>query len=202
MRTFGSKASRVGKENLPEAVCTYCKSKGTLDMFFFYRYYHFFGIPIFPHRRGGAIMCSQCKHVTNAKQFPLDLRDYFMHEKRKYKAPWWQYLGGTTIMVLLVTIVSFKLLTYGALALNNFMGDIKPGNIYKYNLSKKKYTFWKINRVQNDSVYYLPGNYEYSGTPPQPFNFNQPDFFDTTERLYLKSEIKTDYKKKKIKKFK
>lgn len=201
MKTYGSKAAQVGKENLGDIACSYCNSKGTVDMYFFYRYYHFFGIPMFPHRRGGAMMCSKCKHVTNAKLLPLDLKDRFVQEKKKYRPPLWQYMGGVTLTVLIILYLGIKLITYGTMSLNNFMDGIKKDKVYKYAVSKSSYTFWKISRVNKDSIYYLPSNFVFSGTPPGKIDFNQPDFFDSTERLYLRSEIKKDFEGKKIRSY-
>lgn len=202
MKTYGSKAAQVGKENLPDVTCAYCHKKGTVDLFIFYRYYHFFGLPMFPHRRGGAVMCSNCKHVTNAKLFPIDLKEIYMQEKKKYKAPWWHYIGSVSLTILVVSFLAVKIFTYGTISLNKFLGGIKPDNIYKYSVTNKSYTFWKISRVNNDSVYYFPSNYQFSGTPPKEIDFSGSDFFDSTERLYLKSEFKTDFEAKKIKKYK
>jgi hypothetical protein len=203
MKTYGSKAAQIGKENLPDVKCAYCHTNGTVDMFFFYRYYHFFGIPLLPHRRGGAIMCSNCKHVTNAKLFPIDLKEHFMEEKKKYKPPYWQYLGSVTITLLVVSFLTVKFFMYGTVSQKSFLAGIKPNNIYKYSLSRSRYTFWKITRVNNDSIYYLPSNYEFSGTPPKAIDFSKEDFFDTaSERIYLRSEFKRDFEGKKIRKYK
>lgn len=171
-------------------------------MHIFYRYYHLFGIPMFPHRRGGAIMCHNCKHVTNAKLFPIDLKERYLEIKSKYKAPWWHYFGSVSITILVVSFLSIRIFAYGTITLNKFLSSIKPNVIYKYSLSKKKYTFWKIARVNKDSVYYFPSNYQFSGTPPKEIDFSAEDFFDSTERLYLKSEFKTDFEASKIKKYK
>lgn len=202
MKTYGSKAQQVGKDNLPDVTCAYCHSKGTVDMFIFYRYYHFFGIPFFPHRRGGAIMCSNCKHITNAKLFPMDLKEVYYQEKKKYKAPLWQYFGSVSLTLLIFAFIGIQSYRYRKITLSNFLGGIKTDRIYKYSITRNRYTFWKIARVKNDSVYYLPSNYEFSGTPPREIDFSKEDFFDTTERLYLKSEIKADFEGKKIKRYK
>lgn len=202
MKTFGSKPHQVGKENLTDVVCSFCGQKGTVDLYIFYRYYHLFGIPLLPHRKGGAIMCSNCKHVTNAKLFTIDLKERYTEQRKKYKAPVWQYFGSVIFSVLLVSFIVIRLITYGTVSTNKFLKGIQPDNIYKYAITRTRYTFWKINRVNNDSVYYVPSNYEFSGTPPKEIDFDKIDFFDSTERLYLKSEFKVDFESKKIKKYK
>ncbi|RTL56114.1 MAG: hypothetical protein EKK37_16665 [Sphingobacteriales bacterium] len=202
MKIFGSKAAQVGKKKLPDITCAYCNSKGSVDLYIFYRYYHFLRIPMFPHRRGGAIMCSNCKHVTNAKLFSIDLKETYLQEKNNYKAPWWHYIGSVFLSVLVVSFLAVRLFTYGTISVNKFLAGIKPNNIYKYSLSNKSYTFWKISRVNKDSVYYLPSNYQFSGTPPKEIDFSSKGFFDSAERLYLKSEFKTDVEANKIQKYK
>ena len=202
MKTYGSKAHRVGKESLPDVPCSFCHKKGTVELFFFYRYYHFLGIPMFPHRRGGAMMCSNCKHVTNVKLFPADLKETFLEKKAKYRPPLWQYFGTVAISFLLVASASIYIYQHRTISSKAFLESIKPGRIFKFVITRNRYTFWKIARVSNDSVFYLSSNYEFSGTPPREIDFSQDGFFDTTQHLYFKNEIRSDYEAKKIRKFK
>lgn len=202
MKIYGSKAHRVGKEHLDGMQCAYCHEKDTVDLFIFYRYRHFAGIPILPHRRGGAIMCSNCKHVTHSKQFTADVYEIYLEKKKKYKAPLWQYAGSVTAGVLIFSFILVKLLTYQAVTLNKFMKGIKEKNIYRYSLSPTRYTYWKINRVVQDSIFILPSNYEFKGAKPANLDYNKPDFFDTKEKLYLKSEFQIEFEEKKLKRVK
>ncbi|MGE5108578.1 MAG: hypothetical protein ACM3H8_13600 [Sphingobacteriales bacterium] len=202
MRTYGSKAHRVGKENLPEIPCSYCHQKGTVELYFFYRYYHFFGIPFFPHRRGGAMMCTNCKQVTNVKLFPADLKEIYLKEKQKYKAPLWQYFGTVSLSFLIIAFAGVQLYKHRTISSGTFLESIKPGRIFKYSITKNRYTFWKITRVNNDSIFYLPSNYEFSGTPPKELDFSENGFFDSTQNLYFRNEIKADFEAKKIRKYK
>lgn len=202
MKTYGSKAHRVGKEKLTDVACSYCHKKGTVDLFFFYRYYHFLGIPIFPHRRGGAMMCTNCKHVTNVKLFPADLKEIYLNEKQKYRAPLWQYFGTAALSFLIIALVGIQLYKHRTISSKTFLESIKPGRIFKYSITKKRYTFWKIKRINNDSIFYLPSNYEFSGTPPREIDFSEPNFFDSTQHFYFRNEIRSDFEAKKIRKFK
>ena len=202
MKTYGSKPHKVGKESLPDLECANCSSKGTVELHIFYRYYHFFGIPFFPHRRGGAIMCTNCKHVTNAKLFSVDIKEIFLERKDKYRPPLWQYFGTILVSFLLIAFAGVYMYKHRTISSNDFADSVKPGRIFKYLFTKNRYTFWKIVRVNKDSVFYLPSNYEFSGTPPREIDFSEPGFFNPGQRLYFKNEIKLDYEAKKIRKFK
>lgn len=202
MKTYGSKAHKVGKESLPELECANCGKKGGVEMHIFYRYYHFFGIPFLPHRRGGAIQCNNCRHVTNAKLFTADIKDIFLEMKAKYKPPFWQYLGTATISLLIVSSLGVYMYKHRTISSKDFVESVKPGRIFKFLITKNRYTFWKIARVNKDSVFYQPSNYEFSGTPPRELDFTEEGFFDSTQHLYFKNEIRIDYEAKKIRKFK
>jgi hypothetical protein len=199
MKIFGSKAHRISSEKLTDTSCSYCQTTGNVEMYIFYRYYHFLGIPFFPHRKGGAIMCTNCKHITNSKQFTIDVNELYKEKRRKVKAPLWQYFGTITFSTLLIVFLLTKLLTYQTVSLNKFVKGIRTDNIYRYSLSTTRYTFWKINRISHDSIYIISSNYEFRGATPGNLNFGKPGFFDSTEKLFLKSDFQKEFEDKKIK---
>ncbi|HET9058156.1 MAG TPA: hypothetical protein VFN30_15025 [Chitinophagaceae bacterium] len=199
MKAFGSRAFRVGKEKLTETVCSYCQTKGGVEMYIFSRYYHFLGIPFYPHRKGGAIMCNNCKHITHSKQFSLDITELYKEIRNKFKAPLWQYFGTISVSALFIVFLIIKLITYQTVSLNKFMTGIRSDNIYRYSLSPSRYTFWKVTRTSNDSIYIISSNYEFSGATPSRLNFGKPGFFDSTEKLFLKSDFRKEFEDKKIK---
>lgn len=205
MRTYGSKAYRVGKENLPDYTCANCNSKGTVSMYIFYRYYHFFGIPIMPHRRGGAIKCSNCNHVTNLKLFTADLKDIFLDKKNNYRPPVWQYLGVIGMAAAFVSLVGYRIYTHRKISFETFVSTMKPGRIFKFNITKSRYTFYKIKQVseKKDTVYYYPCKLEFSGTEAENLevDFDDKNLFDTVPKAYLRSKLESDFYAKKTRKF-
>ena len=143
-------------------------------------------------------MCSNCKHVTHSKQFTPDVYELYEEKKKKYKAPLWQYAGTVVSITLIVSFIAVKLLTYQTVTLKKFMNGIKEHNIYRYSLSPTRYTYWKVQRLSHDTIYILPSNYEFKGAKPANLDYNKPDFFDTNEKLFLRSDFQKEFEEKKL----
>ena len=90
--------------------CPICDSDQWSEILVSSEYVHFYHIPIYPSNKDVYIHCKKCGHKRygvpiNAKHFS-DYREV----KRKFKHPWYTYIGITIIATPFILLIIFGII--------------------------------------------------------------------------------------------
>ena len=157
MIIYGSRSKELAKEILTDK-CQNCGKDNSIDMHVFQKYAHVFWIPFFPLGKTGVSQCDHCKQVLKLKEMPGTLRASYDNLKSQTKTPIWTFSGLALVAVLIVAgVISDK-----KKGERNAQLIVTPqaGDIFEIKTKDKQYTIYKVYKVQGDSVFIQPSNYE------------------------------------------
>ncbi len=103
----GSKESFVKSVPSNEAVCTNCKTEGTMNYNLFYKYYHVFFIPVFPYSKSGTLECSACKEQLSPYKLSKATRNEYEKVKKGLWPPVWHF-SGIALLAIIFYLVSLS----------------------------------------------------------------------------------------------
>jgi hypothetical protein len=108
LHKYGTKRILLGIYDPYPFQCPNCKELGTIDFTIYGDYYHYWYIPIFPQEKDGYACCSNCDFTINSVKFNRNTRELFQEIKKKYKYPFYTYIGITIICApFIIGILAF-----------------------------------------------------------------------------------------------
>jgi hypothetical protein len=96
---YGTKKILIGVYDPFPFQCPECKKLGTVDIAIYCEYYHFWYIPIFPHEKDGSAKCSNCDLKINSVKFNKNTKELFQQIKRKFRYPFYTYIGAIIFLL-------------------------------------------------------------------------------------------------------
>lgn len=157
MIIYGARNKELAKAHLTEK-CPHCGTQNSIDMHVFQKYAHVFWIPFFPMKKLGISQCSHCKQALFPEQMPMSLKTIYGDLKAQSKTPIWTFTGLALVAVLIIAIF-----------INDRRNDQKnaqliltpqAGDIFEIEGKNYRYTLFKVDHVQGDTVYIRASNYE------------------------------------------
>ncbi|MEO0898425.1 MAG: hypothetical protein AAFY71_18580 [Bacteroidota bacterium] len=88
MIIYGVNSRNLHHFNVAHTTCPVCQTKGAQQMNIMGKYFHVYGIPMFPVGRTGIAKCQNCGHEIQEKDFEEDLATTYEAVKKKPKRPW------------------------------------------------------------------------------------------------------------------
>jgi hypothetical protein len=157
MIIYGIRSKELTKETLTDK-CTSCGSQHSIDMHVFQKYAHVFWIPIFPAGKTGVSQCDHCKQVLKLKEMPPSLKSSYESVKAQTKTPVWMFAG----LAIFAALVVFGIITNQQKNALNAKLILAPqkGDVFEVKDEAKKYTLYKVDEVDGDTVFVRVSNFE------------------------------------------
>jgi len=191
----------IGNKLLKEAPienfsCTNCKHPSSV-ISIYQRYFDLFWIPTFPLGKKIVLVCPNCEHVVEEKEFPEEFKKSSKLLKSSLPTPKYMFTGLILIM-LFMSYIGYE--TYADDYANEqldaqYMSNPMEGDVYALydedEPSEFKYYFYKIAWVDGDSIYFNVNDYYYDGitTILEP----EDGFYEQFEIAFHKAEVKDMY---------
>lgn len=158
MIIYGSRATHLKSDQLPNATCPNCQTKGSLTASAFGRHAHIFWIPLFPMGKIGVFECQNCHKGFKKKELGEDGKMEYKNFLGGVKTPIWKYSG----LVLIALFIAW--MTYSDKQKEEKVSVLveKPAMYDKYTFKtdSNSYSTFKIVEVFDDSVYINQNDYE------------------------------------------
>jgi hypothetical protein len=74
--------------------CPSCEKHSWADVMIISRYFSYGRIPMFPSSKEANVICKTCGLKRYGMSFNPNLISNYEEVKRKYKHPWWTYIGA------------------------------------------------------------------------------------------------------------
>jgi hypothetical protein len=138
---------------IPDISCSYCGSKGTLDVTVIGNFALFLFIPMYPLANKGVVYCSNCKHTTFEHEQKGEIRKRVKEVCSGTKRPIW-FLSGSLLFGLLIG-KSILLLVVDSYSEKKRLENLQPqvGQVF-YRKEDELYASLGISRVTVDSVFF------------------------------------------------
>ncbi len=154
---FGKKAKTIATEFVPAISCAKCGNSNTTYVSVVGRYFHVYWIPFFPTGKLVLGVCENCKHTTEEKDMPSQMKGQAVDLKNRTKQPFW-FFSGLGLVVVIVTAVSI-------IGSKDDDADRKSiemptaGDKYHIKTEDLDYTIMKVSKVVGDTVFVIPNIY-------------------------------------------
>jgi len=86
--------------------CPSCEGYSWADVVILSRYLSYRFIPIFPTSKEANVFCKKCGLKREGMSFNKNLISNYEEIKKKYKHPWWTYLGIGLLLTFIITIIT------------------------------------------------------------------------------------------------
>ena len=158
MIIYGSRATHLKSDQLRNATCPNCQTKGSLTASAYGRHTHIFWIPLFPMGKTGVFECQHCHKGFKKKELGEDGKMDYKNFLVDVKTPLWKF-SGLGIIALLIS--------WGAYA--SIMKESKVSELvdnpamydkYTFKTENNSYSTFKIIEVFEDSIYVDQNDYE------------------------------------------
>jgi hypothetical protein len=157
MIVYGTRTTRQKTESLFEP-CPNCRTTNSLQLSVFQKYAHVFWIPLFPLKKIGISVCSNCRQVLKQDQMPASLRLSYDNLKAQTKIPIWNFTGIFLIIAGIIAIVISQKQT--AEKVGKYILHPKKDDIFEIKIKDDAFTLYKVEKVVQDSVYFFANKYQ------------------------------------------
>ena len=82
--------------------CPHCEAHNWADMMVYSNYYHVYWIPMFPFDKEANLICTKCGLKRYGMGFSNKLLDNFDELKKKFKHPWYTYIGIAAFLLIVI----------------------------------------------------------------------------------------------------
>lgn len=157
MIIFGSAGKEIARGKT-RAICTNCQQQNSINMYIVQRYIHIYWIPFCPALYKEAISeCTDCNQVLKKKQFPESYKNHYKDLNHSSKIPVWMFtgLGIVALIILGLFITSIQNDSENV----ELLLSPQKGDIYEIKLADKKYTLYKVDKIEGNAVYMLENEY-------------------------------------------
>ncbi len=160
MVIYGWRTSHIKTEGNKQITCPQCGEKGGIFNSVYGRYVHIFWIPTLSIGKTGAAQCAHCKKVYQPKEMNDELKRSYKTIKSDTRIPFWHFSGVAVIAI----IIALFTINDKAEAKNEleYLDDPMIGDVYEYKADKNEFSTLKVIEVDEDSVYFVYNNYNYS----------------------------------------
>jgi len=158
MIIYGTRATHIKSEQLRNAVCPNCETRGQMTASVYSRHAHVFWIPFFPVGNTGVLECQHCHKGYKPIELPEKARMEYNNFRRAVRTPIWKFAG----LALVALLIGWGLYS-------DKMNDEKVAELVENPMMFDKYTFktetsyystFKVVQVFKDSIYINYNDYE------------------------------------------
>ena len=138
--------------------CPFCKATDSLQMTFFQQYVSLFWIPFFPSKKHANTLCSHCNAEFLLEYMSPNFREIYEDIKTKNKTPLWTFTGTLIAIILLVSLAfAIKIDSDNT---RKRVAAPQINDLFEIKLKSDKYTIYKVQKVEHDSVYFFANKFE------------------------------------------
>lgn len=158
MIIFGSRATHVKSEQLRNAECPNCQTRGKLTASVYSKHAHVFWIPFFPMVKKGVLECQECHMGFKPKELPERARMEYKNFRGTVKTPLWKFSGlGLLALGIAYGFYSSKMTDE---RVNDYVQNPAMFDKYHIKTESDNYSTFKVVQVFQDSIYVNFNNYE------------------------------------------
>jgi hypothetical protein len=119
-----------------------------------------FWIPLFPFTKTAVSECGNCKQVLKQSEMPSSLQPTYTTLKSQSKTPFWTFAG----LGLLIVLIGTSFISSKNKDERNAQLILAPksGDVFEIKTPDKQYTLYKVDKVEDNTVYIRMNNYEYN----------------------------------------
>jgi hypothetical protein len=164
MVIYGWNTKTIKQAPLPDYECPHCQQKQSQIAITAY-YAHLFWIPVFPYKKTAAIVCGNCKHVTEEGAITSGTTVSIKQLKAAVPVPKYLFSG------LVLIVIGIGYLIYqnneNAARRSAYVSDPKVGDVYllktKKDTVKYNHYLMKVREINGDSLLVSFSSYSYNG---------------------------------------
>lgn len=158
MIIFGSRATHLKTEQLRNAVCPHCDTRGQMTASVYGRHAHVFWIPFFPMGNTGVLECQHCHKGFKPKDLPEKARMEYKNFRSTVRTPIWKFAG----LGLVALLMSWA--WYSSKATEEKVAQLVDSpmmfDTYTIKTEANYFTLFKVVEVFQDSIYVNYNQYE------------------------------------------
>lgn len=106
---FGTREIPVGMDEY-QVRCPSCEGYSPADIMIVSKYFDFFWLPLFPIDKDANVICKTCGLKRFGMNFDSGLIPNYSNVKRNFRHPWFTYIGGVLLILILVIAIFAALL--------------------------------------------------------------------------------------------
>lgn len=165
MIVYGIGSKLLKEATVENVTCPSCEHPSSV-MSAHQRYFDLFWIPIFPLGKKIVLVCPNCDHVTEEKNFTDEFKQSSKKLKSSLSTPKYMFTG-LAIILLLISYVGYGVYQDDELN-SDYINNPIIGDVYNmYDETQEtefKYYYYKISAIEGDSIYVYVNDYYYNGT--------------------------------------
>jgi hypothetical protein len=171
MIIYGGSSKDLGTRKLQGAKCPNCEATD-IHVHAVVNYGTLFFIPLFPTNKKYSSICGNCDQVLTKKQMPQQMKDKLALEKHHFKSPLYLY-AGLGIIALLIGFLYYSMIQDKKELLQNTQ-NLQEKEVVLFQVRESdEYTFSKIIKHSNDTIYIRHSNYSYAGDKPNQSEYEE-----------------------------
>ncbi|MFY0604087.1 MAG: hypothetical protein JXQ93_09060 [Flavobacteriaceae bacterium] len=195
MIIYGTGAKNFGAKKLKGVKCENCESS-KMYITGYCQYAHIFWIPLFPTSKKIFTICENCEEELPKKYIPKKTMDRIKLEKSGFKTPIYLFSG-----LIIITMLIF----YGIYSSNKHdeevaknIANLESKDVLVFKNDDDTYSFGKVEKVRNDTVFLSFSNYIFEGGSPSKYDYNREkqkvsDFYDVETYYFFQKTIDSMY---------
>ena len=150
-----STRSKLLKSEVIYDQCPKCRKSNCVQMNVYQLYGCIFFIPFIPSNKTGISTCGNCKQVLKLHEMPASFKLSYDNLKSGTKTPLWNFTG----LVLILVAGAFFFL-WDRSKMDKYLKNPQKGDVYEVALKSGDYTLYKVEKIQNDSVYFIASKFQ------------------------------------------
>lgn len=163
MIVFGTGSKHLATKHLESEECPSCNNSA-LTLHVYHKYFDVFWIPVFPLSKVAVIDCSHCKLVMENREIPESLQQVIRQEKQEHSTPFYLFAGS--FLVLLAIAFAIYSGRQEDEQTQAYLSEPQVNDYYVMEMFNPedptyKYAVCKLNRLTQDSLEVIIGQYVY-----------------------------------------
>jgi hypothetical protein len=155
MLIYGFRNATIATETIDR--CPNCGSYNTARLCVYLKYLHICYIPLLPAGKTGALECDRCNQKLDIKNLPAGLQIEYRNLKSSSRMPLWIFTGIALIILITAGVIWNNKRKQTATA--QLVLDPKVNDVFEVK-EDGKYTLYKVQDVEKDSIYFYSNKYE------------------------------------------
>ena len=157
MLIYGTKAP-LRKTELIFEPCPNCKRTNCVEINIFQKYLHLFWIPLVPLSKTGWARCAHCGEVFTIFQMSPSMLTSYERIRKNTTTPVWAFTG---LLLCIIGPIALGISDNRKHEKVSFLiSSPRKNDVLEIMLDYNKYTLYKIEKVERDSVYFFANKYE------------------------------------------